>query len=103
NCYRLNHYPPSFPTRRSSDLLLSVQLAPSRTSPNLSVSFSWNDVSAKVIEQEVTSKLEGVFNTVKGIKNLSSTSEKGKASITIEDRKSTRLNSSHVKISYAVF
>src|SRR5690606_14243706 len=72
--------------------LLSVQLAPSRTSPNLSVSFSWNDVSAKVIEQEVTSKLEGVFNTVKGVKDISSISEKGKASISIDFKKGTNLD-----------
>lgn len=72
--------------------LLSVQLAPSRTNPNLSISFSWNDVSAKVIEQEVTSKLEGVFNTVKGVKDISSISEKGKASISIDFKKGTNLD-----------
>ena len=57
--------------------LLSVQLTPTRTNKSLRVSFSWSDASAKVMEQEVTSKLEGVFNTVKGIKEISSTSRKG--------------------------
>jgi Cu/Ag efflux pump CusA len=63
--------------------LLSVQLNPSNSLPSLNVSFGWNDVSAKVIEQEVTSKLEGVFNTVKGIKEISSTTDKESGSITI--------------------
>jgi multidrug efflux pump subunit AcrB len=72
--------------------LLGIQLAPSRTSPSLSVSFSWNDVAAKVIEQEITSKLEGVFNTVKGVKDITSTSEKGKASISIDFKKGTNLD-----------
>ncbi len=57
--------------------LLSVQLTPSKTLPSIHVYFSWQDASAKAIEQEVTSKLEGVFNTVKGIKTISSTSHKG--------------------------
>src|SRR5690606_18371536 len=41
---------------------------------------------------EVTSKLEGVFNTVKGVKDISSISEKGKASISIDFKKGTNLD-----------
>ena len=67
--------------------LLSVQLNPSRSTPTLNVGFSWHNVSAKVIEQEVTSKLEGVINTVKGIKEISSTTNKESGSITIEFKK----------------
>ena len=72
--------------------LLGVQLTPSRTSPSLSVSFGWNDVSAKVIEQEVTSKLEGVFNKIKGVKSISSTTNKGHASITVDFKKNTDMD-----------
>ncbi|NMH89372.1 hypothetical protein, partial [Flavivirga algicola] len=39
--------------------LISVQLAPTKTLPSIHVNYSWRDASAKVIEQEVTSKLEG--------------------------------------------
>jgi multidrug efflux pump subunit AcrB len=56
--------------------LLNVQLTPSRMLPGLSVSYSWPDASARVIEQEVTSKLEGLFIGVKGIYEVSSVSEK---------------------------
>jgi hypothetical protein len=52
--------------------LLSVQLTPSRSLPGLSVSYRWPDASTRVIEQEVTSKLEGLFSGVKGIKSVSS-------------------------------
>ncbi|NMH88624.1 efflux RND transporter permease subunit [Flavivirga algicola] len=64
--------------------LISVQLAPTKTLPSIHVNYSWRDASAKVIEQEVTSKLEGVFNTVKGIKNISSTSDKGRGNISLK-------------------
>ncbi|WP_303278447.1 efflux RND transporter permease subunit [Flavivirga aquimarina] len=67
--------------------LLSVQLIPSKKSPTLSVSFSWRDASSKVLEQEVTSKLEGVFNTIKGVKKISSYSNKGRGSISINFKK----------------
>ena len=48
--------------------LMDVQLEPSRALPSIDVNFTWYDASARVIEQEVTSKLEGFFSSVKGIK-----------------------------------
>ncbi len=69
--------------------LLTVQLTPSKKTPSLNVNFSWQDASAKVMEQEVTSKLEGVFNTIKGIKEISSRSNKGRGSISIDFKKNT--------------
>lgn len=78
--------------------LLSVQLNPSKSLPSLSVSFSWHDVSAKVIEQEVTSKLEGVFNTVKGIKEINSTTNKENGSINIKFKKNTDLDAVRFEI-----
>ncbi|MDY7396710.1 efflux RND transporter permease subunit [Aureibaculum sp. 2210JD6-5] len=67
--------------------LLNVQLTPTRSNSSLSVSFGWQDASAKVIEQEVTSKLEGVFNTIHGISNISSSSRKGSGSISMNFKK----------------
>jgi multidrug efflux pump subunit AcrB len=78
--------------------LLSIQLNPSKSSPTLNVSFVWYDVSAKVIEQEVTSKLEGVFNTVKGIKEISSTTDKESGSIDIEFKKDIDLDAVRFEI-----
>jgi multidrug efflux pump subunit AcrB len=78
--------------------LLSIQLNPSKSLPSLSVSFSWYDTSAKVIEQEVTSKLEGVFNTVSGIKEISSTTDKEKGSIDIQFKKNTDMDAVRFEI-----
>lgn len=78
--------------------LLSVQLNPSTSLPSLNVSFGWHDVSAKVIEQEVTSKLEGVFNTVKGIKEISSTTDKESGSINIQFKKNIDMDAVRFEI-----
>ncbi|MRX70074.1 Multidrug efflux pump subunit AcrB [Flavobacterium resistens] len=78
--------------------LLSVQLNPTKLLPSVSVSFSWHDASAKVIEQEVTSKLEGVFNTVNGIKEINSTTNKENGSINIKFKKNTDLDAVRFEI-----
>ena len=57
--------------------LLNVQLIPSRLLPGLSASYRWADASARVIEQEVTSKLEGLFSSNIRIKEVSLISWKG--------------------------
>ncbi|MCB4807946.1 efflux RND transporter permease subunit [Tamlana sp. 62-3] len=67
--------------------LLSVQLKPSQQKTALNINFSWRDASAKVLEQEVTSKLEGVFNTVRGIRNIRSVSRKGIGSVYLDFKK----------------
>lgn len=72
--------------------LLSVQLTPTRSNKSLNVYYGWLDTSAKVIEQEVTSKLEGVFNTVRGIKSISSTSRKGSGSISMDFKKNVDMD-----------
>src|SRR5690606_41923940 len=80
---------PSFPTRRSSDLAVDrMRMADHRGAAagtsGLRVSRSATDLehARRAGQQEVRGRLR------KGIRG---------------DRKSTRLNSSHVKISYAVF
>lgn len=45
-----------------------------RQGKTLSISFSWSGRSAKVMEQEVTSKIEGVVGTVNGVQSISSMS-----------------------------
>jgi multidrug efflux pump subunit AcrB len=64
--------------------LLPVKLSPSRDMPGLSVSFSMPGHSARVVETEVTSRLEGMLSRVNGIKNITSTSDNGSGSISIE-------------------
>jgi len=40
--------------------LLSLQLNPTRYLPSLTISYTWPDAAARVVEQQVTSVLEGV-------------------------------------------
>jgi multidrug efflux pump subunit AcrB len=63
--------------------LLNVQFEPSVRQKNLSLSYSWGGASAKVIESEVTSKLEGVISSISGVKSVSSVSRKDGGTITI--------------------
>ena len=64
--------------------LLPVKLAPSHTLPGLTVSFSMPGNSSRVIEAEVTSKLEAMMARVKGIRKVNSTSDNGSGSIYLE-------------------
>src|SRR5690606_39771215 len=87
--------PLSFPTRRSSDLIdqLQDQLVGIASAAVFSGS-NWLSVDSSAAGWNAIQKV------------VSSFSRTGSGTIkigTIEDRKSTRLNSSHVKISYAVF
>src|SRR5690606_39845831 len=91
-CHRDLH---SFPTRRSSDLCVfkcKCRLAGNRISLN-SVEHQFSPLS--VLFHIFVTRIDEIFLLIK-IKLDS-------LFFIVEDRKSTRLNSSHVKISYAVF
>ena len=62
---------------------LSVKLNPSRKYPVVNVSFNMWGQSARVIEMEVTSKLEAMLSRIKGVQDISSYSSNGSGSITV--------------------
>lgn len=62
---------------------LSVKLNPSTQLPRVSVSFSMYGQSARVVEMEVTSKLEAMLSRVKGVREISSYSSNGYGIISI--------------------
>ena len=64
--------------------LLPVKLSPSRNLPAMTVTFSMPGHSSRIIEAEVTSKLEAMLTRVKGIQHVSSTSDNGQGCITLE-------------------
>src|SRR5699024_12254447 len=74
----------SFPTRRSSDLLpvIGIRLI----MPTAATGFDYEGLSGETYPDRMAGAKEGRFH-IDGL----------------PDRKSTRLNSSHVSISYAVF
>ncbi len=64
--------------------LLPVKLNPSRTLPGFTVGFSMPGTSSRVVEMEVTSKLESMLARIRGVKRLNSTSGNGFGNITVE-------------------
>jgi len=62
---------------------LSIKLNPSRKYPVVNVSFNMWGQSARVIEMEVTSKLEAMLSRIKGVQDINSYSSNGYGSITV--------------------
>jgi len=63
---------------------LSVREYPSVDPPIITVSANYTGASADVIQGQVTEPLEEALNGIAGIKNLTSTSRDGRATITVE-------------------
>src|SRR5690606_40801328 len=99
SCQRYGHLraPHSFPTRRSSDLVANVyegaedsfQAAAFNGKPAIGIDI------LKRPNANVIATVDGIMDTLPELRSLLPPGT--------QDRKSTRLNSSHVKISYAVF
>lgn len=79
--------------------LLPVKLAPSRTLPGLTISFSMPGNSSRVIEAEVTSKLEAMMARVKGIRKVNSTSDNGSGFVTLELDKHADIDAARFEVS----
>src|SRR5690606_41844262 len=80
----------ALPTRRSSDLRAATTGITTASSPTTSTAAAPGNTY-----QVLGGKILQV--------NIVSLSDKAQPAVAFKDRKSTRLNSSHVKISYAVF
>lgn len=63
--------------------LLPVRLNPSRNLPEFMVFFRMPNSSSRIVEMEVTSKLEAMLARIRGVKELSSMSDNGSGSITV--------------------
>ena len=79
--------------------LLPIKLAPSRTLPGLSVNFSMPNNSARVVEIEVTSKLESMLARIEGLRKISSTSGNGWGRISLELDKHTSIDDARFEAS----
>src|SRR5690606_42100819 len=84
----------SFPPRRSSDLVLALELQapPRHAACGVHAGELGEDAAPQLRAQLSARPAEGARH-----------SDRDRPLIRRQDRKSTRLNSSHVKISYAVF
>lgn len=79
--------------------LLPVKLSPSRTLPGLTVAFTMPGHSSRIIEAEVTSRLEAMLARVKGVKQVNSTSDNGSGSITLEMDKHADMDATRFEVS----
>lgn len=68
---------------------LKVQYSPSAPQHNIGVSFSWSGASARIMEQQVTSRIEGALSVISGCRNVSSYSSNGYGSVTVYFNKDT--------------
>lgn len=78
--------------------LLNVKLNPSRSLPGITVSYSWAKCSGRILEKEVTARLEGVFNSIKGVKEIKSKSSSGRGNIQISFNKGTNMDVSRFEV-----
>lgn len=78
--------------------LLNVQLNPGRALPNITVTYLWPNASARIVEQEVTSRLEGLFSSVREIQNIESVSSQGQGRIRLSFKKRTDLQAARFEI-----
>lgn len=82
--------------------MLSVQFTPSPSTSSIQIYYSWPNASAKVLEQEVTSRLEGMFNAMKGVESISSTSTKGSGSIRVTLKRNVNPDAARFEIANLV-
>jgi multidrug efflux pump subunit AcrB len=81
---------------------LSVRLNPSQSLPSITVGYSWPKASPHNLEREITTKLEGGFNVIKGITNISSKSSKGNGYITLEFDKYTDIDVARFEVATVI-
>ncbi|MBD5346699.1 MAG: efflux RND transporter permease subunit [Bacteroides sp.] len=81
---------------------LPVKLVPSQSLPSLTVSFNMGNSAARVVENEVTSKLESMFARVQGIKEINSVSGNGYGRITLGIDKHADIDNVRFEISTIV-
>ena len=78
--------------------MLNVQYAPTVTGRSIGVSFSWNGASERIMEAEVTSKIEGVLSGMKNCTSILSVSNKGSGQVTLEFRKGTDMAAARFEV-----
>jgi multidrug efflux pump subunit AcrB len=78
---------------------LSVKLNPSRQLPVCYISFDMPGQSARVVEMEVTSKIEAMLSRIKGVQGVNSRSATGYGNVTVQLSKHTEPDIARFEIS----
>jgi multidrug efflux pump subunit AcrB len=78
---------------------LPVKLNPSRQLPVVNLSYSMPGQSARVVEMEVTSKVEAMLSRIKGVENIQSRSSTGYGRVTVRLSKHTNPEMARFEVS----
>lgn len=78
---------------------LHFKLSPSRSNQNVNVNYQWSGTSARIIELEVTSKLENMFSSMKGLEQISSSSSLGSGRINMRFSKTADIDAVRFELS----
>lgn len=78
--------------------MLNVQYSPQRKQQSLTVSFSYQG-SARVVESEVTSLLEGALNTIDGVSNTEAVSQNGGGYISLQFKDNVNMETARFEVS----
>ena len=81
---------------------LAIKINPSYQESNIYVNCSWSNSNAETIEKQVTSVLEGAFNTIKGIKSMASQTRKDACGITLTFNKHTHMQTALYEVNSVI-
>lgn len=79
--------------------LLNIQYAPGVRQKGITVWFGWNGASARIVEQEVTSKIEGTLASLSGIREMYSSSYKDGGSVSLAFKQDANMDAIRFDIS----
>jgi HAE1 family hydrophobic/amphiphilic exporter-1 len=81
-----------------SFLNIPLELAPKEDFPQITIQTSWSDVPPEIIQTQVTSPIEEVASTVKGIKKIQSSSSIGVSSVICEFQQNTNMEFARLEL-----
>lgn len=79
--------------------MLNIQYSPGVSQKGISVWFNWPGASARVLEQEATSKIEGALASISGIQEMYSASYKDGGSVSLSFKKEANMDAIRFDIS----
>ncbi|MDR3235279.1 MAG: efflux RND transporter permease subunit [Prevotellaceae bacterium] len=82
--------------------LLTIKLSPDRALPHIGVGFQMAGSAPRVVETEMTSKLEAMLSRIKGIKNIKSSSGVNGGYISIDFDKHVNIDAARFEVSTVI-
>ncbi|MDH7511545.1 MAG: efflux RND transporter permease subunit [Clostridiales bacterium] len=81
-----------------SFLNIPLELAPKEDFPQITIQTGWSDVPPEIIQTQVTSPLEEVASTARGVKKITSTSSIGLSRIVVEFNPGTNMEFARLEL-----